>query len=214
MDYNNKPDGYYKNIRHEMLAFLPSDAKRVLDVGCGVGAFANAIKTKYEAEVWGIELMPDAAREATKVLDKVFVGPCEEFIEQLPDDFFDVIYFNDVLEHLVDPYSILEIIKNKLSKNGVVISSIPNVRYYRVFREIYFKEDFKYREDGVMDKTHLRFFTKKSIQRMYEDIGFEVISHVGINGEKSIKPYLYNIPRFFKGMDMQHLQFATVARKV
>ncbi|MGJ8592705.1 MAG: class I SAM-dependent methyltransferase [Aquaticitalea sp.] len=213
MDYNNKPDGYYKNIRHEMLAYLPNSAKRVLDVGCGEGTFAHAIKDKNTAEVWGIELMPDAGDEAKKVLDKVFVGPCEDFIEDLPDNYFDAIYFNDVLEHLLDPYTVLEIIKNKLTDNGVVISSIPNFRYYRVFREIYFKEDFQYREDGVMDKTHLRFFTKKSIQRMYEDLGYEIVSHVGINGEKSSKPYFYNIPRLFKGMDMKHLQYATVAKK-
>jgi 2-polyprenyl-3-methyl-5-hydroxy-6-metoxy-1,4-benzoquinol methylase len=213
MDYNNKPDGYYKNIRHEMLAFLPANAKRVLDVGCGEGAFANAIKNKNKAEVWGIELMPDAAKEAQKVLDKVFCGPCEGFLETLPNDYFDAIYFNDVLEHLVNPYSVLKIIKEKLSENGVVISSIPNLRYYRIFKEIYFKESFEYKEDGVLDKTHLRFFTKKSIQKMYEDLGYEVMSHVGINGEKSMKPYIYNIPRFFKGMDMKHLQFATVARK-
>ena len=66
MDYNNKPDGYYNNVRQEMLAYLPANAKKVLDVGCGNGAFAATIKTKNSAEVWGIEYMDEEAKQAGK----------------------------------------------------------------------------------------------------------------------------------------------------
>mgnify|MGYP001942644396 CR=1 FL=1 len=213
MDYNNKPSGYYQHVREEMLAFLPTTSKKILDVGCAQGAFGLAMKTKNNAEVWGIELTPAAAEKAKEVLDKVFIGPCEQFLDELPDNYFDTVYFNDVLEHMQDPYKVLEIIKTKLSDSGVVISSIPNIRYYEVFEEMYFKENFEYKEEGVLDKTHLRFFTKKSIRKMYEDLGFKIISHVGINKGKSLRPYLYNIPRLFKGLDMRFLQFATVASK-
>lgn len=215
MDYNNKPEGYYKNVRHEMLNFLPNTAKKALDVGCAEGVFGMAIKSKNNAEVWGIELMEDHANEAKKVLDKVFIGPCESFLNDLPENYFDVIYFNDVLEHMVDPYSVLTEIKKKLSHNGLVISSIPNLRYYKVFKELYFDEDFEYKEEGILDKTHLRFFTKNSIKNMYERLGYEIISHVGINGEKSKKSILYKFPDFFRiKEDMKHLQFATVAKKI
>jgi 2-polyprenyl-3-methyl-5-hydroxy-6-metoxy-1,4-benzoquinol methylase len=211
MDYDNKPDGYYDNIRHEMIQFLPSDANKILDVGCGNGAFAEALKDITNAEVWGIEYMEDQAKIALGKLDKVFSGPCENFLDELPDNYFDAIYFNDVLEHLVDPYMVLDKIKNKLTNNGVVISSIPNVRHHKTFLKTLFRKDWKYLDHGVMDRTHLRFFTGKSIRAMYEDLGYTVLLHKGLNKSKSIRPFLYNIPLLFTHMDIRNLQYATVA---
>jgi 2-polyprenyl-3-methyl-5-hydroxy-6-metoxy-1,4-benzoquinol methylase len=211
MDYDNKPDGYYDNIRHEMIQFLPSDANKILDVGCGNGAFAEALKDITNAEVWGIEYMEDQAKIALGKLDKVFSGSCENFLDELPDNYFDAIYFNDVLEHLVDPYMVLDKIKNKLTNNGVVISSVPNVRHHKTFLKTLFHKDWKYLDHGVMDRTHLRFFTGKSIRAMYEDLGYTVLLHKGLNKSKSIKPFLYNIPLLFTHMDIRNLQYATVA---
>ncbi|MCF6295542.1 MAG: class I SAM-dependent methyltransferase [Flavobacteriaceae bacterium] len=211
MSYKNKPDGYFNNPRNEMLSFLPLDAKKILDVGCGNGTFAKAIKEINNAEIWGIELMADEAIEAKTILDKTFVGPCEDYIDDLPEGYFDAIYFNDVLEHLVDPYTVLQKIKSKLSPQGVVISSIPNIRYHSALVKLLFNKDFEYTDHGVMDKTHLRFFTKKSIYNMYTNLGYDVKKHVGINPTKSIKPFLYNIPLLFTATDIKYLQFATVA---
>ncbi|PKQ44296.1 class I SAM-dependent methyltransferase [Confluentibacter flavum] len=212
MDYKNKPEGYYDNVRMEMLKYLPKNANRILDIGCGNGAFAEIIKTNNNAEVWGIEYMNEHGVEAQKKLDKVFIGRCEDFIEDLPNNYFDTIYFNDVLEHLADPYEVLSIIKEKLSAGGVVISSIPNIRFYKALRKIVVNKDWKYEDHGVMDKTHLRFFTKKSIRRMYEELGYTVVKHEGINKSKSIKPYLFYALTFFTQLDMQYVQFATVAK--
>ncbi len=213
MDYNNKPHDYFSNTREEMLHFLPTNAKRVLDVGCGDGVFAKAVKEKNNAEVWGIELMVDEADKAKKILDKTFSGTCEDNIDNLPDDYFDVIYFNDVLEHLVDPYTVLERIKLKLKKQGRIISSIPNVRYHNTFMKVLFQKDWKYEDYGVMDITHLRFFTGKSIKRMYEEAGFRVEKHHGINRSKSLKVYLYNILFLFTALDIMYPQYVTVAVK-
>ncbi len=211
MDYNNKPGDYYSNDRQEMLNFLPKDAKKILDVGCGDGAFASIVKKMNDAEVWGIEYMNDEAKKAEKRLDKVFSGPCENFVDELPESYFDVVYFNDVLEHLVDPYIVLEKIKSKLSDNGIIISSIPSIRYHNVLIPLLLKRKFEYESFGVMDKTHMRFFTGRSIRNMYENLGYEIIEHHGINGSKSIKPFLYNIPLFFTAMDIRYPQYATVA---
>jgi 2-polyprenyl-3-methyl-5-hydroxy-6-metoxy-1,4-benzoquinol methylase len=213
MDYKNKPAGYYDNIRSEMLKYLPKNAKRVLDIGCSNGSFAEIIKKQNNAEVWGIEYMEEHGIEAMKKLDKVFIGMCEDFIENLPDNYFDAIYFNDVLEHLVDPNKVLEIVKQKLSSTGVVISSIPNIRFYKSLRKVLINKDWKYEDHGTMDRTHLRFFTKKSIRRMYEDLGYNIVKHEGINRSKSIKPYLFYFLTFFTQLDMQYVQFATVARR-
>ncbi|WP_299211142.1 class I SAM-dependent methyltransferase [uncultured Aquimarina sp.] len=213
MDYDNKPDNYFNNTRHEMLDFLPENTKTLLDVGCGEGAFASFIKEKYQTETWGIELMKEEGEKAKKLLDKVFIGEVEGFIDKLPDEYFDAIYFNDVLEHLVDPYMVLEKIKSKLSKDGVIISSIPNMRYHSALKNLVLKKNWEYEDHGIMDKTHLRFFTGKSIANMYTRLGYKILTHKGINKTKSIKPYLYNLPLFFTAMDMRYLQYATVVKK-
>lgn len=213
MNYDNKPSHYYSKVRHEMLKYMPVGTKRILEVGCGNGCLGEEIKKNAEVEIWGIEMMEDEAESAKKVLDKVFVGKCEDFLNELPDNYFDVIYFNDVLEHLFDPYSLLSSIKNKLSPKGVVISSIPNMRYHNELRKLLIKKDWKYEQHGVMDFTHMRFFTQKSIRRMYEDAGYSVLINEGINKSKSLKPILYNILFLFTQKDIFYLQFATVASK-
>lgn len=210
--YRDKPLGYYENARVEMLKYLPATAKKVIDIGCGGGALAKIIKERNKAEVWGIEYVDEEAKMAKQHLDRVFSGPCENYIKDLPDNYFDVVYLNDVLEHLVDPYSVLQDLKVKLSANGVIISSIPNVRYFKTFSRIVFKKDWQYEEFGTMDKTHLRFFTGKSIRRMYEDLGYQIITHEAINKTKSIKPILFNVFVLFTQWDIRNLQYATVVK--
>lgn len=212
MDYTNKSKAYYSNERQEMLDFLPKQAKKILDIGCSNGAFAASVKDRNTAEVWGIEFMDKEAKKAADKLDKVFSGPCENFIDELPEDYFDVIYCNDVLEHLVDPYKVLDILRSKLAVNGLLISSIPNIRFHSVLIPLIFNKQFEYKSFGVMDKTHLRFFTKKSIKKMYENLGYEIIHHKGINRTGSIRPILYNIPLLFLANDIRYPQFATVVR--
>lgn len=212
MDYTNKSDVYYSKSRPEMLEYLPSTATTVLDVGCGEGAFAKSLKEKSinDLDIWGIELMEEQGLKAKNVLSKVLIGKCEELIGEIPSNYFDIIFFNDVLEHLIDPYDVLKLMKAKLKDNGLIVSSIPNVRYHNTFMDLVLNKNWDYRSSGVLDKTHLRFFTKRSIVKMYESLGFEIMEHKGINRSKSIKPYLYNIPFLFTAMDMFYPQFATV----
>jgi|TARA_R110002020_G_scaffold396281_4_gene606442 2-polyprenyl-3-methyl-5-hydroxy-6-metoxy-1,4-benzoquinol methylase len=213
LDYENKPNDYYENERPEMLAYLPIEATTVLDVGCSNGQFGAAVKQKSGAEVWGIEPFESFGKYALDKLDKVFIDTVEGAIDKLPDNYFDVIYFNDVLEHLLDPYTVLAKMKSKLKSDGLVISSIPNIRYFRTFFKLLFKGEWEYQDEGILDRTHVRFFTKKSILNMYENAGYETVSHEGINGSKSLKPLLLHIFLGFRGMDMKYIQFATVARK-
>jgi 2-polyprenyl-3-methyl-5-hydroxy-6-metoxy-1,4-benzoquinol methylase len=146
-------------------------------------------------------------------LDKVFIGECEKHIDALPDNYFDAIYFNDVLEHLVDPYTVLKKMRSKLTSTGVLISSIPNVRYHNTFIKVLVNKDWQYRSHGVMDFTHLRFFTEKSIIRMYEESGYNIKLSEGINKSRSLKPYLYNIPFLFTQLDIRFPQYATVVTR-
>lgn len=197
-----------------MLEFLPAGVKTVLDVGCGEGFFAAHIKQEHDIEAWGIELMKVAGEIASKKLDEVLIGSCDTCIDKLPDNYFDAIFFNDVIEHLVDPYTVLSACKEKLSPRGVIISSIPNIRFHRNLADLVFGKNWDYADDGIMDKTHLRFFTINSIRKMYENLGFEVVSHQGINKSKSLRPILFNIPFLFTAMDIRFPQYATVVRDI
>ncbi len=213
MEYKNKSKKYYANSRPEMQELLPKNVRTLLDVGCGNGAMASKLKEKYNLEVWGVEFMEKEVQIARNKLDHVINATIEKGIEELPENYFDVIYFNDVLEHLTNPNEILEMIKSKLSSNGKIVSSIPNVRYHKVFQQYIFKKDWRYEEAGVMDFTHLRFFTSKSIKKMYSEAGYEIISHKGINKTKSLMPYLYNLFLLFTARDMFYVQYATIVQK-
>jgi hypothetical protein len=116
------------------------------------------------------------------------------------------------LEHLTDPYTVLEKFKTKLTSKGVVVSSIPNIRFFRTFFDFVFRKNWDYTDNGIMDKTHYRFFTVKSIRKMYENLGYEIMRHEGINASRSIRPLLWNIMMLNSFWDIKFRQFATVAR--
>lgn len=212
LKYEDKTEDYYQNSRPDIMVHIPKTMNKVLDVGCAGGDFGLQIKTQKQAEVWGIEPMPEPAREAEKKLDKVLVGKCEEKILEVPDNYFDVVFFNDVLEHLENPYELLNTLKRKLTQDAVVISSIPNMRHYKALSELLFKKDWKYKKSGVQDFTHLRFFTSKSIKRMYQEQGYEILLHKGLNASPSLRPILLNIPVLFTAYDIFYKQYITIAK--
>jgi len=212
-DLEIKPEDYYTLSRPEMMKYIPKEAKVILEVGCGQGNFAYALKQQRQgSEVWGLELAEDEAAEAAQKLDKVLSGSVESQIPKLPENHFEVVIFNDVLEHLLDPYTILQQLKAKLKPGGIVVSSIPNIRYFRNLFDFVWRKNWDYTDNGIMDKTHFRFFTVNSIRKMYEGQGYKVLTHEGINATKSIKPLLFNILFLGKFSDIKYLQFATVAQ--
>ena len=213
MEYKDKSYKYYSNPRPEMQALCPTGVSKILDIGCGSGAMLKELKTKYGVEAWGVEFMEERAAIAKEHLDSVICKTAENCIDDLPDAFFDVIYFNDVLEHLANPNQLLLQIKKKLVPGGKIISSIPNARFHKVFGQYVFKKDWKYQKAGIMDFTHLRFFTSKSIKRMFAEAGYEVVQHKGINKTRSVMPYFYNILLFFTAGDMFYPQYATISVK-
>lgn len=210
-----KPQNYYQNIRGEMLSFIPVDVTRVLEIGCGEGTFSKAIKDAFKTENWGIEPEKGAAAIAKEKLYRVIVGSAENSIPKLPDNYFDLVVCNDVLEHLVDPWGVLADIKKKLKKNGFILSPIPNVRNFHIVNALVFGGDWAYTESGILDRTHLRFFTSKSIIDMYESLGYSITSHVGINPmpNKPLKYKAASLLNIKDHTDMQYEQFATLAKK-
>jgi 2-polyprenyl-3-methyl-5-hydroxy-6-metoxy-1,4-benzoquinol methylase len=209
------PFPYADAPRLEMLSFVPTDARRVLDVGCHLGAFGRAIKERSDTEVWGVEPNRQTAKLAAKSLDRVFTGFFSEEIA-LPDQYFDVIVFNDVLEHMPDPWGALRLASTKLAKDGCVVVSIPNLRHIDNLIHILKNRDFEYEPYGVRDKTHLRFFTRKSAPRLFNGSGLKIVSIQGINEDWWRPSLLRRIAfRIFKNYldDTRFVQFAMVAKR-
>ena len=211
-DITAKPKIYFNVVRKEMLPFVPKEAKIILEIGCGDGNFGNLLLENGAKEVWGIEFEKEQGQIAEKVMTKVFVGDVAEQLLNLPDQYFDAIVCNDVLEHLIDPYTVINKLRPKLKKNGVMISSIPNIRYFRNLFDYFFNKNWDYTDSGIMDKTHFRFFTYKSIRKMFESNGYEVVKMEGINPTKSIRPLIWNIFLLGSFWDIRFLQFATIAK--
>jgi 2-polyprenyl-3-methyl-5-hydroxy-6-metoxy-1,4-benzoquinol methylase len=214
MGHTDKPNVYYEGHRPEMVDFVPIGCKRVLEVGCGKGAFGAAIKERNGAEVWGIEIMEEYGKTAKKQLDKVMIGDFEVLLEKLPENYFDCAVFNDSLEHMRDHYKVLTEVKKRLVPGGYISASIPNFRFYRNIKEVLFKKEFQYMSAGILDYTHYRFFTKKSIVRTLNECGYEIVTLEGISEDKNRKLRLLNFLLFGFLSDMKYVQFGLTAKSV
>ena len=214
--YKAKPEGYYNQDRPEMLVFVTPGTNSILDIGCGDGRFArNAALHVKAKEVWGVEPNLDSAAVAATVLDRVIAKGFVEDLPELNGKKFDCIIFNDVLEHMPNPESALQICKYHLNSGGYVVASIPNILFFPVMREIIQKQDWKYREYGILDNTHLRFFTRKSIIRLFQAAGYRIESIKGISGRDCGKLYkLLNLFSFGKLRDWKYMQFGLRARMI
>jgi 2-polyprenyl-3-methyl-5-hydroxy-6-metoxy-1,4-benzoquinol methylase len=201
----------YEGARREMVHFVPPDAARILEIGCGRGDFGSLLKHLRRCEVWGIDISAEAAASAEKVLDRVLLGDCTQLIDEVPLHYFNTIVCNDVLEHLHDAAAFVWKMHRALCEDGLIVCSIPNVRYFtNVFRYLV-RGDWAYGDSGILDKAHVRFFTEKSIRTFFHGLGFGIRELRGINPLKSWIFYLGNALALGRITDMQYLQFAVVA---
>lgn len=221
LDYAAKEAQYFAEVRQEMLCFVPVNCRRLLDVGCGAGAFGLFLKQQRQIEVWGVEPFPAAAAKAAEKIDHVVLGQFEPGMN-LPKSFFDCIVFNDVLEHMVEPELALRSAKDLLSPGGTIVASIPNVRHLPVLWQLAVHGRWDYQDCGVLDKTHLRFFTKSSMLKMFHTEGYGVKSIDGINPYKGIpnvssclwRSYrIANALSFGRLSDLKFQQFVVIAER-
>lgn len=206
-------DNYFVHERPEVLALIDQKITNVLDVGCGAGHFSVSVKAKTGAEVWGIEPNKIAAASAANLIDKVLLGTYEDVESQLPENYFDSIFFNDVLEHMTDPYSVLSKVHRVVKTHGRIYASIPNVLFIDSIKEVLTTKDWRYTDAGTLDTTHLRFFTKKSTIRMFEEAGWRVDKIVPLNAVSSWKWSLLNFLCLGYFSDFFPMQFGVVASK-
>lgn len=181
-------DPYYFTPRKDIISLVPQGIERVLDVGCGGGRTGTLLKEIGVREVFGIEKNEDVARYAKEYYDQVIVGDVEKIELPFPPLYFDLLIYGDVLEHLFDPWSLLKKHRKFLKDGGFIIVSLPNVRYYKVIKRLLIKGRWDYEDQGIMDLTHIRFFTLKTALELLRDSGFEVLRVRGkISGSKLLK---------------------------
>ena len=203
-----KESAYYEQPRPEMLAFLPEKITRSIEFGCSTGLFSKTVKEQKGSEAWGVDMDEQAIAIAAGRLDRALAGDVFDIICQLPENSFDCVICNDFLEHLAYPDKFLLNVKRILTPGGSLVCSLPNVRYWKNVRELLFEKDWRYRDAGILDNTHLRFFTKKSMIRLMVNNGYKVELIKGINpNNKSLRFIIPNLLTLGKHRDMQYLQF-------
>jgi methionine biosynthesis protein MetW len=171
-EWHEKLGGF--EVHAAALDWIPRGA-RVLDVGCASGYLARYLAAEKECRVAGIELDAAAAADARASCERVHVGSLEDpaFLESV-DETADVVFFGDVLEHLSDARPVLRRARRWLAPGGAAVCSIPNVVYWKIRFE-FLRGRFEYRDVGILDRTHLRFFTRGSFAALLGDAGFRVL---------------------------------------
>lgn len=173
--YQAKPSRYFSGARVDFVARLPIDQRAsVLEIGCGTGATgALALEHKRCGRYVGVELVERAAAQAREVLTDVLVGDVERMELPWQPCEFDAVILSEVLEHLIEPWTLLRRLKPYLRPGGLVLASSPNIAHWRVLRELALGR-FNLADQGVFDRTHMRWFTPATFEDLFESCGYRV----------------------------------------
>jgi len=169
---NAKADSYYQGCNPQLLDAVPRTAMRILDVGCSEGRLGAALKKQVAGrQVLGIEREPEVAARAAQVLDRVLCIDLEAGQPDIAPGSLDCIIYGDVLEHLVDPERVLRGHRSLLRPDGRILCSVPNVQHHSIFTAL-MRGDLQYTSQGLLDWTHLRFFTYATFTKLLLDAGY------------------------------------------
>ncbi len=171
MASTKKPDAYYEHPRVDFLTWVAATGTSVLDLGCGAGAFGHHLRDLGFAHLTGVEIASEAASRARDTYDLILEMPISEALPRITGT-FDLIICADVLEHLIDPWSVTSDLRRLAHQSTILAVSIPNVRYWRALARLAVGKGFAYEESGIFDSTHLRFFTPTDALRMLRDAGW------------------------------------------
>ena len=185
-------DGYFDTPRRPLVDLLPGhfQPRRILDIGCGAGATLTLLKQRYPAaQAVGVEAHAPAAAVAKKrtsidlVVEKDILDPSWRKDAGGP---FDLIVLSHVLEHFAEPDKLLFMAKSLLSEHALMLVAVPNMSHASVVFPLLLAGEFRYRDAGVLDATHLRFFTERSASRLYRSCGFDVVQlKLEVGGKRS-----------------------------
>ena len=206
-----KDPEYYGLARLDVLRFLEPPLGRVLDVGCGAGGNAKALRERGATEIVGIEIHEPSAEKAREVFDVVLAGAVEDQLDNLTGT-FDTILNYDVLEHLADPHSVVKRLRDIAAPNARLHVSLPNARHWSLMRDLVVRGSFGYTKSGHRDSTHLQWFTVADASRMLEDAGWHVerVDHQELHQVSKLAE------RITRGLTAEFLvyQWAILARAV
>ena len=202
---------YYNFEKPQFLKLIREGPNVVLDLGCGSGQLGKRlIELNRATEVVGVEIFESAATNASKYYSKVICGDIEN-IELPYREYFDYVVCGDILEHLRDPWVALQRVHGWLKPGGALIASIPNVRYWRVLRDLIVKGRWEYVDSGIMDITHLRFFTRKSFGEALAKSNYSIARYeFWVNGKKQ---GFFNRMTFGFFQEFMGSQFMVLANK-
>lgn len=204
---------YYSLTRNDVINLIEGDFPVILELGCSEGFTTEAAKRKFKSSVsYGVELSTQASEKAKSRIDKVYNVNLEDFDFPFENESIDLIICADVLEHLNDIWKVLNETNRILSSDGFLIASLPNISHITVLLKIIFNK-FKYEESGILDKSHLRFFTKYTIENIFGDSGFEIVK-VSSNKSNSLKFIIFNFITFNLFERFSIYQYLIVARKI
>ncbi len=173
---------YYMNARDDLVDRFTCRKNaqiQVLEIGCGMGVTLQHILHRFpHAQVHGIELCEEVTGFG-KLQETIRQGNIEEMALDYEEDSLDYILFGDVLEHLRDPHAVLKKLRPFLKESGEILASIPNLMHISVLSEL-IRGNFTYQDEGLLDRTHIHFFTKNEIERMFDSCGFETMEYISI----------------------------------
>jgi 2-polyprenyl-3-methyl-5-hydroxy-6-metoxy-1,4-benzoquinol methylase len=170
---------YYLANRNEIIQFMRQFGvfPSAIDIGCAAGELGKSLLAyQIAASCDGIEPNVQAATLAKDKLRKVWHGRLDEVVDIVPWTDYDLIVMADVLEHVIDPWATLKLLQELTQPTCKLMVSVPNVRHYKVVLPLLFKGEFSYLDQGIMDRTHLHFFTKSSLLEMLAECGWSVLS--------------------------------------
>ena len=175
--YAAKEASYYAQARTDYVDQLPPDGTAaILELGCGNGATgAYALRTGKCSKYVGIEMFEAAANEARSVLTEVHQGDVEHMALPYANGHFDALICSEVLEHLVDPDPVVTSLVRLLKPGGRVFASSPCISHWRNVKNLALGR-WRYADSGMMDRTHLRWFTPESFEKLFADAGCQTIS--------------------------------------
>lgn len=174
-------EAYYNSVNEDLLALLPTGAQAVLEIGCGAAALAARYRQRNPGcHYTGVEFNPVAAGRAAAVLDRLIEGDVEALVPETlaAPGSLDLIVYGDVLEHLREPWAVVRAHRALLRPNGVMAACLPNVQHWLVVRDLLLGH-WTYADAGVMDRTHLRFFTPEGAAALFTGAGLAVEQIVG-----------------------------------
>lgn len=169
----------HDNHNPDLLRLIPQSSKNVIEIGCSSGALAREFKRSNNVNWIGVEIDASYAELANRHCDKTIItniDDCDlDFYKEFTDR--DCWIFGDTLEHFKDPWSVLKNIRAVIPQNGSVIACIPNAQHWSLITRLAIG-DFRYEDSGLLDKTHLRWFTRQTIVELFSSQGFEILEGI------------------------------------